>query len=177
MIKKDKSFLYMYKLVSIFFISIIALTSVSAEEVNIYSARKGYLLEPLIQAFEKDTGIKVNIISGKAKALQKRIQQEGDNSKADILLTVDAGNLNIAKEANLLKKINSSKLSEVEDKYMFIQISENNNNINVFFSKKNFELIGWQIEDVYQNLAVTYIFDTLINKNINEKIFKLPQRD
>ena len=63
MIKKDKSFLYMYKLVSIFFISIIALTSVSAEEVNIYSARKGYLLEPLIQAFEKDTGIKVNIIS------------------------------------------------------------------------------------------------------------------
>ena len=77
----------------------------------------------------------------------------------------------------LINKINSSKLSEVEDKYMFIQIIENNNNINVFFSKKNFELIGWQIEDVYQNLAVTYIFDTLINKNINEKLFKLPKQD
>ena len=118
MIKKDKSFLYMYKLVSIFFISIIALTSVSAEEVNIYSARKGYLLEPLIQAFEKDTGIKVNIISGKAKTLQKRIQQEGGNSKADILLTVDAGNLNRAKEANLLKKINSSKLNSLVPSYL-----------------------------------------------------------
>ena len=106
MIKKDMSFIYIYKLLSIFFICIIALNSVSAEEVNVYSARKGYLLEPLIQAFEKDTGIKVNIISGKAKALQKRIQQEGDNSKADVLLTVDAGNLNRAKEANLLKKIN-----------------------------------------------------------------------
>ena len=56
----------------------------------------------------------------------------------------------------LINKINSSKLSEVEDKYMFIQIIENNNNINVFLVK-NFELIGWQIEDVYQNLAVTYI--------------------
>ena len=76
MIKKDISFIYIYKLLSIFFICIIALNSVSAEEVNVYSARKGYLLEPLIQAFEKDTGIRVNIISGKAKALQKRIEQE-----------------------------------------------------------------------------------------------------
>jgi iron(III) transport system substrate-binding protein len=111
MIKKDISFIYIYKLLSIFLICIIALNSVSAEEVNVYSARKGYLLEPLIQAFEKDTGIRVNIISGKAKALQKRIEQEGYNSKADILLTVDAGNLNRAKEANLLKKINSMKVT------------------------------------------------------------------
>ena len=116
--KKNLSHIYVYKLVSIYFICIIAVTSVSAEEVNVYSARKGYLLEPLIQAFEKDTGIKVNIISGKAKALQKRIQQEGDNSKADILLTVDAGNLNRAKEANLLKKINSSKLNSLVPSYL-----------------------------------------------------------
>ena len=53
MIKKDMSFIYIYKLLSIFFICIIALNSVSAEEVNVYSARKGYLLEPIIQAFEK----------------------------------------------------------------------------------------------------------------------------
>ena len=77
----------------------------------------------------------------------------------------------------LIDKIISSELNDVEDKYMFVQIIENNNNINIFFSKKNFELIGWQIEDIYQNLAVTYIFDTSINKNINEKIFKLPKQD
>tara|TARA_Y100001936_G_scaffold98999_1_gene97314 strand:- start:1094 stop:1645 length:552 start_codon:yes stop_codon:yes gene_type:complete len=77
----------------------------------------------------------------------------------------------------LIDKIISSELNDVEDKYMFVQIIENNNNINIFFSKKNFELIGWQIEDIYQNLAVTYIFDTSINKYINEKIFKLPKRD
>ena len=77
----------------------------------------------------------------------------------------------------LIDKIISSELNDVEDKYMFVQIIENNNNINIFFSKKNFELIGWQIEDIYQNLAVTYIFDTSINKYINEKIFKLPKQD
>ena len=67
--------------------------SQATEEVNIYSARKGYLLKPLLIEFENDTNIKVNIISGKSKALQKRIQQEGKNTRADVLLTVDAGNL------------------------------------------------------------------------------------
>ena len=75
----------------------------------------------------------------------------------------------------LLNKINSSQLSEVEDKYLYIQINENNNNINIFFSKKNYEIIGWQVEDIYQNLAVTYIFETSINKVINKKIFVLPK--
>ena len=118
MIEKDTLLTNMLKLIFLSFISIIAMASVSAEEVNVYSARKGYLLQPLIQAFEKDTGIKINIISGKAKALQKRIQQEGNNSKADILLTVDAGNLHSAKEANLLKKINSLKLNNLIPSYL-----------------------------------------------------------
>ncbi len=77
----------------------------------------------------------------------------------------------------MIQKIKSSELNEIEDKYTFIQIVENNNNINIFFSKKNYELVGWQIEDIYQNLAITYIFDTVINKNINEKIFRLPKMD
>tara|TARA_B100001121_G_scaffold42346_1_gene36245 strand:+ start:1311 stop:1862 length:552 start_codon:yes stop_codon:yes gene_type:complete len=77
----------------------------------------------------------------------------------------------------LIEKINSSELNEIENKYLFIQIVENNNNINVFFNKKNFTLVGWQVEDVYQNLSVTYIFDTSINKNIDEKIFRLPLND
>ena len=75
----------------------------------------------------------------------------------------------------LINKIISSKLSEVENKYLYIQINENNNNINIFFSQKNYELVGWQVEDIYQNLAVTYIFNTSINKDVDEKIFKLPK--
>ena len=78
--------------------------SQATEEVNIYSARKGYLLKPLLIEFESDTNIKVNIISGKSKALQKRIQQEGKNTRADVLLTVDAGNLYKAKSDNILDR-------------------------------------------------------------------------
>ena len=77
----------------------------------------------------------------------------------------------------MINKINSTELGEVEDKYLFFQIIENSNNINVFFSKKNYELIGWQVEDIYQNLVVTYIFNTSINSDVSEKLFVLPKID
>ncbi len=77
----------------------------------------------------------------------------------------------------LINKINSSEISEVQGKYFFFQINENNNNINIFFSKEDYNLVGWQVEDIYQNLAVTYIFNTSINSKIDEKLFKLPQID
>ena len=74
----------------------------------------------------------------------------------------------------LINKIKVSNLNDLEDKYLFIEIKENNNNINIFFSKKDYEIIGWQVEDIYQNLSVTYIFNTIINKKLDDKIFKLP---
>ena len=77
----------------------------------------------------------------------------------------------------LINKIKSSSLDEVENKYLFFQINENNSNINIFFSRENYDLIGWQIEDIYQNLAVTYIFNTSVNKIVDEKLFKLPTND
>ena len=100
--------------------SILCVTPVfaSSEEVNVYSARKGYLIKPLLNAFEKDMNIKVNVISGKAKTLQKRIEQEGRNTRADILLTVDAGNLYKAKYSNLLMKIKSNKLEKLVPEYL-----------------------------------------------------------
>ena len=77
----------------------------------------------------------------------------------------------------LVNKIKSSTLGEIEDKYLFFEINEKNNNINIFFSKDNYHLIGWQVEDVYQNLVVTYIFNTSINNIVDEKLFKLPSQD
>ena len=47
----------------------------------------------------------------------------------------------------------------------------------IFFDKNSYDLIGWQTEDIYQNLVVTYIFNAKKNSNINNKIFKLPQPD
>ena len=74
----------------------------------------------------------------------------------------------------LIKKIQSSKLKEMNNKYLYIQIDENNNNINIFFSKKNYELLGWQILDIYQNLNITFLSKIKKNQDINKNLFKLP---
>lgn len=81
-------------------------------EVNLYSARKEALIKPLLEQFTADTGIKVNIISSKADALLKRIENEGQNSPADVLLTTDAGRLHRAKNAGIFTPINSELIAQ-----------------------------------------------------------------
>ena len=84
-----------------------------SDEVNIYSARKEYLIKPLTDEFTKETGIKVNILSAKSKVLIKKIIDEGKSTPADILLTVDAGNLHDAKNKGISIPIRSNKLMEL----------------------------------------------------------------
>ena len=67
--------------------------SLVAKEVNVYTSRHYDSDELLYQEFTEETGIKVNIISGKGGALLERLKFEGKNSPADIFFTVDAGNL------------------------------------------------------------------------------------
>jgi len=64
-----------------------------AEEVNVFSSRHYDSDIQLYKKFTAETGIKVNVVSGKDKALQKRIKEEGKNSKADLYITADAGRL------------------------------------------------------------------------------------
>jgi len=73
------------------------------DEVNVYSARKEQLIKPLLTDFTRQTGIKVNLVTSKADALLKRLESEGLNSPADILITTDAGRLHRAKAANVLQ--------------------------------------------------------------------------
>ena len=63
----------------------------------------------------------------------------------------------------------------IDDKYYNFSIKINNNKINIFFDKKSYDLIGWQTEDIYQNLVITYIYNIEKNKKIDEKLFKLPK--
>ena len=63
---------------------------------------------------------------------------------------------------------------EIDGKFINFKILQNNNEINIFFDKKNLNLIGWQTEDIYQNLSVTFISSVKINEEINDKIFILP---
>ena len=75
----------------------------------------------------------------------------------------------------LISKIYNLKPLEINKKYINFKILENNNEINIFFDKQNLNLIGWQTEDIYQNLAVTFISSVKINQKINNKIFILPK--
>jgi iron(III) transport system substrate-binding protein len=84
---------------------------VLAAEINIYSARKEMLIKPLFDRFTEQSGVKINLVTGKADVLIKRLEIEGEYSPADILLTVDVGRLHRAKELHLLQSINSEKLN------------------------------------------------------------------
>jgi iron(III) transport system substrate-binding protein len=80
-------------------------------EVNVYSYREAKLIQPIFSEFTKDTGIKVNVISG-SSGLEQRIKTEGANSPADILLTVDIARLEDAVQAGITQPIVSPALDE-----------------------------------------------------------------
>lgn len=79
-------------------------------EVNLYSARKEQLIKPLLDRFTQETGISVNLVTGKADALLKRLETEGRNTPADLLITTDAGRLHRAKDAGVLQPVTSETL-------------------------------------------------------------------
>jgi len=77
----------------------------------------------------------------------------------------------------LISKMNTLELREIDNKYLSFTFFENNNKINLFFDKINLTLVGWQTEDVYQNLVVTFISSVKINQKIDDKIFTLPKNN
>ena len=77
----------------------------------------------------------------------------------------------------LISKMNILEPREIGNKYLNFTFFENNSEINTFFDKKNLSLIGWQTEDIYQNLAVTFISSVKINQKIDNRIFILPAID
>jgi iron(III) transport system substrate-binding protein len=85
------------RLLVLFPLVIFSAHSVSAE-VNVYSARKEALIKPILDDFSKQTGIKVNLITGDADALISRMKSEGQFSPADVLITTDVGRLVRAKQ-------------------------------------------------------------------------------
>jgi len=87
--------------------TLLGAASVQAAEVNVYSGRGEAFLKPLFETFTKETGIKVNLVSGKDDALIERLKAEGAQSPADLLMTADAGRLHRAKAAGVLQPVTS----------------------------------------------------------------------
>src|SRR5690606_6004062 len=82
-----------------------------AADVNLYTTREPKLIQPLLDEFTKDTGVKVNTVFVK-DGLIERVKAEGEKSPADILMTVDIGNLLDLVEAGVTQPIESKVLNE-----------------------------------------------------------------
>jgi len=74
----------------------------------------------------------------------------------------------------LINKIYNLKEKVIDESFINYTIKENDNEINIFFNSTNYNLIGWQTLDIYQNLSITYISSLKINQLIEKNIFKLP---
>ncbi|MDQ5891674.1 MAG: iron(III) transport system substrate-binding protein, partial [Pseudomonadota bacterium] len=89
-----------------------ALPAAAADDsLTLYTTREPGLIQPLLDAFTKETSVKVNTVFIKDGMLE-RVKAEGQNSPADLLMTVDAGNLIDLVEAGVTQPIQSSALTE-----------------------------------------------------------------
>ncbi len=83
---------------------------VAADDVvNVYSYRQEFLLNPFLEKFTEKTGIETNVVFAK-KGMLERVKAEGENTEADVIMTVDIGRLNAFKEAGLIQAVDSKIL-------------------------------------------------------------------
>ena len=120
----------------------------------------------------KNLNKKIIVSNGKSLVIKNR------NSGTYYLYPLKKTPLEFLLDKNyLIEKINVLKSRDINNKYINFTLLENNNEINIFFDKKTFNLIGWQTEDIYQNLTITFISSVSRNKKIDDRIFILPKRD
>ena len=77
----------------------------------------------------------------------------------------------------LINKINILNERIIDNKFINYNFSENDNEINIFFNKDNYNLIGWQTLDIYQNLSITYLNSIIKNKELSKNLFQLPKQN
>ncbi|MDA7734311.1 outer membrane lipoprotein carrier protein LolA [Candidatus Pelagibacter sp.] len=86
--------------------------------------------------------------------------------------------LNLILDKNfLIKKIENLNEKIIDKTYINFEIVKNDSEINIFFDEKNFNLVGWQTKDIYQNINVTYLSSIQVNQQIDENLFKLPAQN
>lgn len=111
----------MKKILSVLMLATSLVSFAKDEVVNVYTERHYDSDKIIIKNFEKETGIKVNIVKAKGDELIKKLELEGKDTSADLFITADAGRLYRAKEADLLQAVETKKLDanvreELKDK-------------------------------------------------------------
>ncbi len=77
----------------------------------------------------------------------------------------------------IISEIKKADEKIMENKFINYTFSKNDNEINVFFDNKNFDLVGWQTLDIYKNLNITFLSSILKNQKIKKDLFKIPLKD
>ena len=77
----------------------------------------------------------------------------------------------------LLKQIKNLDEKIMDSKYINYKLIEKDHEINIFFDKNNFDLVGWQTIDIYQNLSITFISSLIKNRKLGKNLFKLPEKN
>ena len=77
----------------------------------------------------------------------------------------------------LLNKIQNSNQTDINNEYINFNFHENDNEINIFFDRNNYNLIGWQTTDIYQNLSITYLNSIKRNQKLKKNLFRLPDQN
>tara|TARA_B100000575_G_scaffold288169_1_gene287746 strand:+ start:2679 stop:3236 length:558 start_codon:yes stop_codon:yes gene_type:complete len=99
-------------------------------------------------------------------------------SSSYYLYSIDKTPLNFILDKDyLLKKILNNKKEIIDDKFINFEFFADENEINIFFDRNTYNLIGWQTKDIYQNLSITYLSSIIKNPKLNKKLFNLPNRN
>ena len=77
----------------------------------------------------------------------------------------------------LIEKISNLKEKTLSEKFINFKIVEDESEINIFFDNENFDLVGWQTKDIYQNVNVTNLYSIKKNHKVNKDLFKLPAQN
>ena len=77
----------------------------------------------------------------------------------------------------LIRKIENLKENKLDETLINFEITEKENEINIFFDNQTFNLVGWQTKDIYQNVNVTYLSLIQKNQHINKNLFELPAQN
>ena len=120
-----------------------------------------------------DINKKILVSDGKRLVIKKT-----KNSKAYYLYPLKKTPLEyILNKDYLIEKIKILKARNIDNQFINFKLNENDNEINIFFDIKSLNLIGWQTEDIYQNLSITFISSLKTNQKIDDRLFKIPERD
>ena len=115
---------------------------------------------------------KIIVSNGKSLVIKNK------NSGSYYIYPIKKTPLNLLLDKDyLISKIKTLEPRDIDNRYINFKIFEKNNVINIFFDKEDFNLIGWQTEDIYQNLSITFISSVKINQTIDNKIFILPKKN